>query len=89
MTGGSSEACGREGLVETGAGIREPAAILARPELRAVIDTRQPAGAVTGMMHFFPVGGARRIRAEVSGVVAAPALTGACVLAGPGRVPGR
>src|SRR5258708_19356513 len=68
MTGSSRDACGREGLAETGTDAREPAAILARPELRWVIDTRQPAGTVTGMMmHYFPLGEARRVCAELSG----------------------
>ena len=136
------------------ADIREMAAVLARPELRKVIDMGQPAAVVTGMvMHFFALGEARRICGELSRVLApgsylvvsagtgtadtwealaaaysaaplyrhsaqdvtglfgglelvppgvvhaedwvpgavtvAPELTGACVLAGVGRVPGR
>jgi hypothetical protein len=136
------------------ADIRDPEGILARPELRAVIDTGQPAGVVAGMMmHFFSLEEARRSCAQLSGalapgsylvisaltadaqmwealaaayeaaplyrhslqdfagllgglelvppgvvpaedwvpgaVAAAPALAGACVLAGVGRVPGR
>ena len=51
--------------------IREPAAVLAHPGLRGVIDAGQPAGAVAGMMmHFFSPDEARRIIAELSGVLA-------------------
>jgi hypothetical protein len=49
----------------------DPAAILARPELRAVIDTGQPAGAVARMiMHYFSLEEARRICAQLSEMLA-------------------
>jgi SAM-dependent methyltransferase len=53
------------------ADIRHSAAILARPELRKVIDAGQPAGVVAGMvMHFFSPQEAQRICAELSGALA-------------------
>jgi hypothetical protein len=65
------------GIAVVDGDIRQPAAILARPELRAVIDTGQPVGIVAGMiMHFFSAEEARRICAELSGML----VPGSCLI---------
>jgi O-methyltransferase involved in polyketide biosynthesis len=53
------------------ADIRDPLAILGRPELAGVLDLQRPAGVIAGMiLHFLPHEEARRICAELAGALA-------------------
>ena len=57
-----------DGVTAVAADLRDPAAVLAHPELRAVIDPARPAGIILGaVLHFLDAGAAqggdRRIRA--------------------------
>ena len=54
-----------DGVTAVAADLRDPAAVLAHPELRAVIDLAEPVGVILGaVLHFLDADAARAVTAE-------------------------
>jgi O-methyltransferase involved in polyketide biosynthesis len=65
------------GVTAVAADLRDPEAVLAHPELRAVIDPARPAGIILGaVLHFLDVGAAR----AVTGGYARLMAPGSCLI---------